>query len=107
MAEVAAGFLGDAIDAGVKDSLSVPAWIATRRWLMGGTVGVIVKIGRNALLPKGDGMAKERVIIVKHGDGHHAVNHAEFPVAVTSRPVLDHGLNYIAQHVLKGLNIRR
>ena len=105
VAEIAAGFLGNAIHAGVKGCLPVPTGIASGSGERRGTVGVIVKVCRHALLPECNPFVEKSLIIIEDANPHHSVDHAQFPVAIGAGSIFDHRLDHVPKHVLERLNV--
>ena len=108
MSEVAACFLGHAIDGVVEYGLPIPVQRSTRRWRRVGPVdGKVIKIRGHALLPEGDRMIKEVGIIVVYRDADHALDHAQLPIAVIAGAVDQVGQHGIVHHGAEGLGIGR
>ncbi len=105
MAEVPAGFLRDPVDAIVVDGLAVPEGGSARGRNGSGTIGVVVEISGNPLLPVEDALVEGSEIVVENADVDHALNHADLPVPVGGRAIDDAGKDDIVEHRLELLDV--
>ena len=79
VAEVAAGLLGDAVEGGVEDGLSVPGGFVVGAGEGMGMVaveGLVVEVGGDSLAPHGDGVVEEGAVVGEDGDSDGAFDHA-------------------------------